>query len=76
MTDRATEFLDHWESEHVEPVAGSERITEAKRLASLCRDDAIRAGIAEKDLDGVVNGDLVGNMLHALDAASLRESDK
>jgi hypothetical protein len=37
MFNRAIEFLDCWESENVETVADSEKVREAKRLASLCR---------------------------------------
>jgi hypothetical protein len=76
MTDRAKEFVDHWESEHVEPVANSEKDKEATRLALLCRQDALRAGIGERDLEDAVGGDLIGNMLQALDAAALRELEK
>jgi hypothetical protein len=72
MSDRAREFIDHWESENVEAVPDSERAGEARRLASLCREDALRAGIAERDLDDAVGGDLVGNMLQALEAWSAR----
>ena len=73
MTDRAKEFVDHWESENVEPVAASDKVKEAERLASLCREDALRAGIAEQDLEDAVGGDLVGNMLQALDVAARRD---
>lgn len=72
MSDRATEFIDHWESEHVEAVEDSQKIKEAQRLAMQCREDAARAGIKEQDLDDAVEGDLVGNMLDALEAAELR----
>jgi len=75
MTDRAKEFVDHWESEIVEPDAASAQVKAAERLASLCREDALRAGIAEQDLEDAVGGDLVGNMLQALDAAARRDSE-
>jgi hypothetical protein len=76
MTDRAIEFVDHWESEHVEAVVDSEKAKEAERLALQCRQDALRAGIAEQDLEAAVGGDLIGNMLRALDAVALRELEK
>jgi hypothetical protein len=76
MTYRAKEFLDYWESEHVEAVADSEKAQEANRLALQCREDALRAGIAEQDLEDAVGGDLVGNMLQALHAVALRELEK
>ncbi len=67
MIDRAVEFLDYWESEHVEAVTARQRGQEAVRLAELCRDDAVRAGIATVDLQRAANGNLVRNMLDALD---------
>jgi hypothetical protein len=76
VTYRAKEFLDYWEAEHVEVVADSEKAQEAKRLALQCRQDAIRAGIADQDLEDAVEGDLVGNMLQALDALAFREWKK
>jgi hypothetical protein len=76
MSDRAKEFVDHWESEHVEAVADPEKATEAERLALQCREDALRAGIAEQDLEDAVGGDLIGNMLQALHAALLRDLEK
>jgi hypothetical protein len=76
MSDRAREFIDHWESEHVEAVADPDTAREAERLASLCRRDALRAGISEQDLEDAVGGDLIGNMLQALEAAALRKLEK
>jgi hypothetical protein len=49
MSDRAREFIDHWESEHVEAVSDAEKGREAERLATMCREDAIRAGISVED---------------------------
>jgi hypothetical protein len=37
MSDRAREFIDHWESENVEAVADPDTAKEAERLAS-CAD--------------------------------------
>ena len=76
MSDRAREFIDHWESENVEAVADPDTAKEAERLASLCRQDAIRAGIAEQDLEDAVGGDLIGNMLLALEAVMFRELER
>jgi hypothetical protein len=72
MSDRAREFLDVWESENVEPVPQSGKSKEAERLAPLCRADAIRAGISERDLEEAAGGDLIAFMREALDAADAR----
>jgi hypothetical protein len=72
VSDRAREFLDYWESEHVHAVLARQRGHEAVQLAELCRDDAIRAGIALFDLQRAANGNLVQNMLDALEAAACR----
>ena len=76
MSDRALEFVDHWESEHVKAVVDSEKAKEAERLALQCREDALRAGIAEQALEDAVGGDLIGNMVQALDAVMLSELEK
>jgi hypothetical protein len=73
-SDRPREFLDVWEAENVERVAHSEKSKEAQRLASLCREDAIRAGISERDLEEAAGGYLVGFMREALDAVDTREN--
>jgi hypothetical protein len=75
VIDRAVEFLDYWESEHVEAVPARQRGQEAVRLAELCRDDAVGAGIAMVDLQRAANGNLVRNMVEALEAASHRDRD-
>jgi hypothetical protein len=71
--ERAREFLDVWEAENVDHVAQSEKSGEAEQLAPLCRADAIRAGIIERDLEEAAGGDLVAFMRDALDAADSRE---
>jgi hypothetical protein len=76
MTYRAQEFVDYWESEHIEAVADSEKAKKAEQLALACRQDALRAGITEQDLEDAVGGDLIGNMLQALEFAALRGSEK
>jgi hypothetical protein len=73
-SDRAREFLDVWEGQNVERVAHSGKLQEAERLAPLCREDAIRAGISERDLEEAAGGDLIGFMRAALDAADTRDS--
>jgi hypothetical protein len=73
VSDRALEFLDRWEADHVRAVSSSQWGREAVRLADLCREDAIRAGITWTDLQRAAKGNLVQNMLDALEAVSLRE---
>ena len=50
MSERAREFLEHWLSDHVGAVADEYRMRETVRLVALCREDAIRAGIAPDEL--------------------------
>ena len=73
MSDQAKKFLAQWELEHIEVVPRSDREDQARRLALQCRQDAAKAGISEEDLDAVVEGNLNGNMLDALDAAEFRQ---
>jgi hypothetical protein len=73
VRNRATEFVDRWELEHVTHVAIPEREKTAQRLALRCREDAARAGISEQELEEAVEGDLVANMVAALDAAAFRQ---
>jgi hypothetical protein len=72
VSDRATAFLDGWEFAHITIVAQSKRAEEARRLAPQCREDAAKAGISQQDLEDAVDGDLIGNMVRALDTAALR----
>jgi len=76
MSDRALEFLDHWEAEHVESVPVAQRGVEAARLAELCTDDAVRAGISIVDLQRAAKGNLLRNMLDALDYAAKRRDEE
>jgi hypothetical protein len=73
MSDHAAKFLAQWEFEHVKVVARSDRDKQAKLLASQCQEDAAKAGIKEQDLEAVVEGDLIRNMIQALDEAEYRE---
>jgi hypothetical protein len=73
MTDQAKKFLAQWEIEHINTVARSDREDQARRLALRCREDAAKAGISSQDLEGAVEGNLIGNMLQALDDAEYRQ---
>jgi hypothetical protein len=73
VSNRAKEFVDRWELAHVKSVPRPKKEAEAQRLASQCREDAVRAGISQQDLEEAVDGDLVGNMSRALDAVTLRQ---
>jgi hypothetical protein len=72
MRNRAAEFVERWEFDHIKVVADSERAEEARRLAARCREDAAKAGISAADLHAAVEGDLTGNMTTALAAAAFR----
>jgi hypothetical protein len=73
MSNRAAEFVERWEFDHIKFVPDSERAEEARRLAALCRQDAAKAGISAADLDAAAEGDLTGNMVSALSAAAFRQ---
>ncbi len=76
MSDQAEEFLAQWEIEHVadsDIVARSHREERARDLALRCREDAAKAGISSQDLEAAAEGNLIGNMLQALDAAEFRQ---
>ena len=69
MSGQAEKFLAQWEIEHIEMVARSVREDQARCLALRCREDAAKAGISSQDLEAAAEGNLIGNMLQALDAA-------
>jgi len=73
MSEQAEKFLAQWEIEHVEMVARSDREDQARRLALRCREDAARAGISSQDLEAAAEGNLIGNMLQAVDDAEFRQ---
>jgi len=73
MSDLAKKFLAKWEFEHIEVVARSHREDQARHLALRCREDAAKAGISGQDLEAAVEGNLIGNMLQALDDAEFRQ---
>ena len=72
MSEQAEKFLGRWQIEHVKLVPRSDREYEAGRLALRCLEDAVRAGISSQDLEAAAEGNLVGNMLQALDDAEFR----
>ena len=67
MSEQAEKFLAQWEIEHIKMVARSDRQDQAQRLALRCREDAARAGISGQDLEAAAEGNLIGNMLQALE---------
>ena len=73
MIDQVKKFLAQWEFEHIMVVARSDREDQARRLALQCREDATKAGISNEDLEAVVEGNLIGNMLQALDDAEFQQ---
>jgi hypothetical protein len=73
MIDQVKKFLAQWEFEHITVVARSDREDQARRLALQCREDAAKAGISNEDLEAVVEGNLIGNMLQALDDAEFQQ---
>ena len=73
MSEQAEKFLAQWEIEHIKMVVRSDREDEAGRLALRCLEDAARAGISSQDLQAAAEGNLIGNMLQALDAAEFRQ---
>jgi hypothetical protein len=73
MIDQVKKFLAQWEFEHITVVARSDREDQARRLALQCREDAGKAGISNADLEAVVEGNLIGNMLQALDDAEFQQ---
>ena len=72
MSEQAEKFLGRWQIEHVKLVPRSDREYEAGRLALRCLEDAVRAGISSQDLEAAAEGNLIGNMLQALDDAEFR----
>jgi len=70
MSERAREFLDHWLAGHVASIDDARRLRETVRLVTLCREDAIRAGLAPEELREASGGDLIGTVLVALSAAA------
>ncbi len=76
MSEQAEKFLAQWEFEHIADsgvVARVDREDRAQRLALLCREDAAKAGISSQDLEAVAEGNLIGNILQALDDAEFRQ---
>jgi len=70
VTDQAKKFLAQGQFEHITVVARSDREDQARRLALQCREGAAKTGISDEDLEAAVDGNLIGNMLQALDDVS------
>jgi hypothetical protein len=73
VSEQAEEYLAQWQIEYVKMVARSDREYEAGRLALRCLEDAARAGISSQELEAAAEGNLIGNMLQALDDAEFRQ---
>lgn len=73
MRYRARPFLAQWEFEHVKPVARANREQQARLLAEKCRDDAAKMGINKWALEIVAGGDLIRNMIGALNEAEFTQ---
>ena len=76
MSEQAEKFLAQWQFEQIadsDIVARSDREDQAQRLALRCREDAAKAGINSQDLEAAAEGNLIGNILQALDAAEFRQ---
>jgi hypothetical protein len=74
MSEQAEKFLAQWEIEHIKVVARSNREDQARRSALRCREDAARVGISSQDLEAAAEGNLIGNMLQALDEVEFRQT--
>jgi hypothetical protein len=70
MSDRAGDFLIHWFAQHVQALPAVQRLAEAVRLATECRQDAVAAGIDLQEIRDVAGGDLIRKILQALDTAA------
>jgi hypothetical protein len=73
MSEQAKEFLAQWEIEHIKMVPRSDREDQAQHLALRCREDAAKAGISSEDLEAAAEGNLIGDMLQALDEAEFQQ---
>jgi C4-dicarboxylate-specific signal transduction histidine kinase len=73
MSEQAEKFLAQWEIEHIKMVARSDREDQAQRLALRCREDAAKVGISGQDLEAAAEGNLIENILQALDDAEFRQ---
>ena len=74
MTNRAREFLNRWELEHVGIVPEDRKLQEVVQLAMKCRKDAIAAGIPAEELRTAASHDLIRDMLAAIAAANKKTS--
>jgi hypothetical protein len=70
MTNRAREFLNRWEFEHVGVVPEERKLREVVQLTMKCRKDAAAAGIPAEELRAAAAQDLIRDMLAAITAAN------
>ncbi len=54
MSERARQFLDKWEADHIAAVPDVQRLREAVLLATQCRKDAVEAGIPPDEIRAAV----------------------
>jgi hypothetical protein len=70
MSNRAQEFLNRWEQEHVGAVPDDRKLREVVQLTARCRRDAVAAGIAAEELRTAAAQGLIRHMLAAITAAN------
>jgi hypothetical protein len=70
MTNRAREFLNRWELEHVGFVPEERKLREVVQLTMKCRKDAVAAGIPAEELRAAASQDLIRDMLAAIASAN------
>jgi hypothetical protein len=69
MAYHARQFLAEWEFEHIKAVERANREERARLLAEKCRDDAAKAGINKWALEIAAGGDLIRELIKALNEA-------
>jgi hypothetical protein len=67
------DFLQHWVSGHVKAMPHVQRLAEAVRLATKCREDVTYAGIPLQEIRSAAGGDLIRNILAAFGCGGTRE---
>ena len=70
MANRAREFLNRWEREHVGVVPEERKLRMVVQLVMKCREDAVTAGIPAEELRTAASQDLIRDMLAAIAAAN------
>ena len=74
MANRAREFLNRWEREHVGVVPEDRKLRVVVQLVMKCREDAVAAGIPAEELRTAASQDLIRDMLAAIAAANGKTS--